>query len=98
MLHKRAKAVGKLLIFDNRTTPWSIDRFGLKQAYTVVPACCPSIQNIAMARRLSKKKISVWLLLLAVFLFFRCGGPKAVTKSEKVKLEEIIAGYSGARS
>ena len=83
MPHKRAKAVGKLLIFDNKTTPWSIDRFGLKQAYTVVPACCPSIQNIAMARRLSKKKISVWLLLLAVFLFFRCGGPKAVTTSVK---------------
>ena len=29
MPHKRAKAVGKLLFFDNKTTPRSIDRFGL---------------------------------------------------------------------
>ena len=28
MPHKRAKAVGKLLFFDNKTTPRSIDRFG----------------------------------------------------------------------
>ena len=30
MPHKRAKAVGKLLFFDKKTTPRSIDRFGLK--------------------------------------------------------------------
>ena len=29
MSHKRAKAVGKLLFFDNKTTPRSIDRFGI---------------------------------------------------------------------
>ena len=28
MPHKRAKAVGKLLFFDNKTTLRSIDRFG----------------------------------------------------------------------
>ena len=28
MPHKRAKAVGKLIFFDNKTTPRSIDRFG----------------------------------------------------------------------
>ena len=28
MPHKRAKAVGKILLFDNKTTPRSIDRFG----------------------------------------------------------------------
>ena len=28
MPHKRAKAVGKLLFFDNKTAPRSIDRFG----------------------------------------------------------------------
>ena len=28
MPHKRAKVVGKLLFFDNKTTPRSIDRFG----------------------------------------------------------------------
>ena len=29
MPHKRTKAVGKLLFFDNKTTPRSIDRFGI---------------------------------------------------------------------
>ena len=30
MPHKRTKAVGKLLFFNKKTTPRSIDRFGLK--------------------------------------------------------------------
>ena len=33
MPHKRAKAVGKLLFFDNKTTPRSIDRFGFNIAW-----------------------------------------------------------------
>ena len=36
MPHKRAKAVRKLLFFDNKTTPRSIDRFGF---ITFRPGC-----------------------------------------------------------
>ena len=38
MPHKRAKAVGKLLFFDNKTTPRSIDRFGIiwDEKYNIV--------------------------------------------------------------
>ena len=35
MPHKRAKAVGKLLFFDNKTTPRSIDRFGFSDKISV---------------------------------------------------------------
>ena len=35
MPHKRTKAVGKLLFVDKKTTPRSIDRFGLNKAESV---------------------------------------------------------------
>lgn len=36
-----------------------------------------------MARRLSKKKISGWILLFATIFFIRCGGPKKVSSAVK---------------
>ena len=36
MPHKRAKAVGKLLFFDKKTTPRSIDRFGFIPNYWLI--------------------------------------------------------------
>ena len=35
MPHKRAKAVGKLLFFDKKTTPRSIDRLGFSDKISV---------------------------------------------------------------
>ena len=39
MPHKRAKAVGKLLLFDKKTTPRSIDRFGFNAPlwFNIIP-------------------------------------------------------------
>lgn len=56
-----------------------------------------------MARKLSKKKISLWLLLFAVIIFFSCGGPRMVSNvmksmNNKKSVKHVVRDISVDRS